>query len=282
MFVIAVHVDDIVLATKSDKRMAEVKKGLAEGFKVKDIGELHHFLGVKVIQNPQTGEVWIGQEAYAQRVLQKFGMENAKPLHTPVDASLKLVKTTEDCENVDQVQFISAVGSLLYLSIMTRPDITYAVSNVAKFCASPSKQHWTAVKRIMRYLKGTLSLGLLYRKDGSSDCIGYCDADWAGDMDDRKSTSGYMFQISGAAISWRSKKQPCVALLTAEAEYIALASAAQEAIWMRQLLTDVRNPRENQPGFLKITNQLFVWPRILSSMDEPNTLGSSTTSFENK
>ena len=111
------------------------------------------------------------------------------------------MKTTEDFENVDQVQFQSAVGSLLYLSIKTRPDITYAVSNVAKFCASPSKQHWTAVKRIMRYLKGTLSLGLLYRKDGSSDCIGYCDADWAGDMDDRTSTSGYMFQISGAAIS---------------------------------------------------------------------------------
>ena len=148
MFVIAVHVDDIVLATKSDKRMAEVKKGLAEGFEVIHIGELHHFLGVKVIQNPQTGEVWIGQayvQAYAQRVLQKFGMENAKPIHTPVDTSLKLVKATEDCENVDQVQFQSAVGSLLYLSIMTRPDITYAVSNVAKFCASPSKQHWTAV-----------------------------------------------------------------------------------------------------------------------------------------
>ena len=94
----------------------------------------------------------------------------------------------------------------------------------------------------MRYLKGTLSLGLLYRKDGSSDCVGYSDADWAGDTDDRKSTSGYMFQISGAVISWRSKKQTSVALSTAEAEYMALASAAQDAIWMRQLLTDLRNP----------------------------------------
>ena len=138
MFVIAVHVDGIVLATKSNKRMAEVKKGLAEGFEVKDMGELHHFLGVKVIQNPQTGEVWMGQEAYAQRVLQKIGMKNVKPIHTPVDASLKLVKTTEDCENVYQVQFQSTVGSLLYLSIMTRPYIMYAVSNVAKFCASLS------------------------------------------------------------------------------------------------------------------------------------------------
>ena len=239
MFVIAVHVDDIVLATRSDKRMAEVKRGLGEGFEVKDMGELHHFLGVKVMQNLLTGEVWIGQPAYAERVLEKFGMENAKPIATPVDVSLKLVKTTEECQSIDQVFFQSAVGSLLYLSIMTRPDITYAVSNVAKFCANPSKQHWVAVKRIMRYVKGTLSLGLLYSKDGSKECIGYSDADWAGDTDDRKSTSGYLFQMSGAAISWRSKKQTCVALSTAEAEYMALACAAQESIWMRQLLTDL-------------------------------------------
>ncbi len=168
-------------------------------------------------------------------------MENAKPVNTPVDASMKLVKMTEDLDSVDQGMYQSAVGSLLYLSIGMRPDITYAVSNVAKFCAKPNKQHWTAVKRIMRYLKGILNLGLLYSKDGSRDCIGYSDADWAGDLDDHKSTLGYMFQISGAAVSWRSKKQTCVALSTAEAEYMALASAAQEAIWMRQLTTDLRN-----------------------------------------
>ena len=173
-------------------------------------------------------------------VLQKFEMENVKPIHTSVDATLKLVKMTKDCENVDKVQFQLAVGSLLYLSIMTRPDITYAASNLAKFSASPSKHHYTAVKCIMHYLKGTLSLGLLYRKDGSRDCIGYCDADWAGDTDDYKSTTGYMFQISGAAIS---KKQSRVALSTAEAEYTALASTAQEAIWMQQLKGSVEKGR---------------------------------------
>ena len=108
-------------------------------------------------------------------------------------------------------------------------------------CAQPNKQHWIATKRIMRYLKGMLNFGLLYSKDSSKDCVGYSDADWAGDIDDRKSMSGYKFQISGAAVSWRSKKQTCVALSTAEAEYMALASAAQEAIWIRQLTTDLRN-----------------------------------------
>ena len=142
----------------------------------------------------------------------------------------------EDDDIVDQGLYQSAVGSLLFV---TRPDITYAVGNVAKFCANPNKHHWTAVKRIMRYLKGKVHVGLLYSRYGSKECIGYSDADWAGDLDDRKSTSGYMFQVSGAAVSWRSKKQTCVALSTAEAEYMALVSAAQEAIWMRQLATDL-------------------------------------------
>ena len=147
-------------------------------------------------------------------------MENAKPVNTPVDTGTKLVKSTDESERVDQTLYQSAVGSLLYLSIGTRPDITYAVSSVAKFCADPSKQHLTAVKRILRYLKGTAHLGLLYSKDDCNDCVGYSDADWAGDIDDRKSTSGYLFQIGGTAVSWRSKKQVCVALSTAEAEYM--------------------------------------------------------------
>ena len=168
-------------------------------------------------------------------------MEQAKPVNTPVDSSMKLMKATDKDGCVDKKLYTSAVGSLLYLSTATRPDITYAVSNVAKYCAKPTKQHWLAVKRIMRYLKGTLNYCLLYSLDGSTICVGFSDADWGGDLDDRKSTSGYLFTLSGAAISWRSKKQTCVALSTAEAEYIALASAAQEAIWLKQLTNDLKN-----------------------------------------
>ena len=147
---------------------------------------------MRVIQNQNTGEVWIGLTAYAESVLMKFGMENAKPVSTPTQSGMKLTKATKDDDRVDQQLYQSAVGSLLYLSIGTRPDITYAVNNVAKFCAQPTKQHWIAVKRIMRYLKGTVNLGLLFNKDGSKQCVGYSDADWAGDIDDRKSTSGYV------------------------------------------------------------------------------------------
>ena len=156
-------------------------------------------------------------------------------------AGTKLVKADDCDDDIDRQMYQSAVGSLLFLSTKTRPDIAYAVSTVARFSSKPSKHHWTAVKHIMRYLKGASKLGLLYSKDGSDDCFGYSDADWAGDTDDRKSTSGYLFQLSGVAVSWSSKKQTCVTLSTAEAEYIVLSSAAQEAIWIHQLTKNLKN-----------------------------------------
>ena len=176
---------------------------------------------------------------YAENLLRKFGMEQSKSVSTPTDPSLKLVKGAEDDEAIDQERFQSAIGSLLYLSLGTRPDIAYAVSTIARFTVKPTKQHWSTLKRILRYLKGTINHGIVYRKNGMQDFIGYSDADWAGSLDDRRSTSGYLFQIGGGAITWKSRKQSCVALSTAEAEYIALAAAAQEAVWLRQLTTDL-------------------------------------------
>ncbi len=129
------------------------------------------------------------------------------------------------------------------MSTRARPDIGYSVSSAARFSAKPTKENWTAVKRIFRYLNGTVNLGLVYSKDKEQECQGYSDADWAGDLGDRKSTSGYIFKLSGGAISWRSKKQSCVALSTAEAEYIALASAAQESVWLQELLTSLKETK---------------------------------------
>ena len=123
----------------------------------------------------------------------------------------------------------------MYLAVSTRPDIAFAVNSLARFNSNPQKDHWTALKRVLRYLKGTINIGILYKQDDSDKCIGYSDADWAGDTSDRKSTSGYIFMFSGGPISWNSKKQKCVALSTAEAEYVALSGAAQECFWLRQL-----------------------------------------------
>ena len=170
-------------------------------------------------------------------------MGEAKSVKTPVSVNSKLLKASEESETFDQNLYQSAVGSLLYLTTRSRPDIAFAVNNVACFCSKPTKPHWVAVKRIFRYLRGTIQLGLLYSKEAETEALtGYTDADWGGDCNDYKSTTGYLFQIGGTAVTWKSKKQSCVALSTAEAEYMALSSAAQEAVWMRELISDLRNP----------------------------------------
>ena len=254
--IIAVYVDDILLATKSEKK---VKNRLSAEFEVKDLGDLQYLLGVSVIQNHKEKSVWIGQPTYTLNVLEKFGLKDAKPVTTPVCVGSKLTKAKEDDELVDESLYQSAVGSLQYLSTMTRPDITFAVSNVAKYSSKPTKEHWIAVKRILRYLKGSHNFGLLYRKSDcdTSKCIGFSDSDWAGDLDDRRSTSGYIFQVGGTAVSWKSRKQSCVALSTAEAEYIALSQAAQEAIWLKQLNTDLK-VESSEPTTIYEDNQAAI------------------------
>ena len=202
------------------------------------MGKLHYFLGVKIAYTGP-GKIWIGQPAYTAEVLKRFQMENSKPTATPIDTGAKLTKATEDSKLFNQELYQSAIESLLNLSTRTRRDIAYAVSNVARFCSKPTIEHWKSIKHIMGYLNGTRNYGLLYDKEKVTDFIGYSDADWAGDLDDRWSSSGYIFKLSGAAVSWRSQKHSCVALSTAEAEYMASASAAQEAVWMQRLQNDL-------------------------------------------
>ena len=257
MSIIGVYVDDIVIAGESTEKVQEVKHTLSRKFNMKDLGELNHFLGVQVIQDHDKGTMWIGQSQYTDTILKKFGMDQSKSIRTPVNTNLKLRKSTEESELADEVLYQSAVGSLLYLSTRTRPDIAYAVGNVARFCSKPTKDHWIAVKRIFRYLKGTTHLGLLYNKNNDESLIGYSDADWGGDLDNYRSTTGYIFQIGGTAVSWKSRKQDCVALSTAEAEYMALACTAQEAVWMRELNIDMNN-KLNEPTTIYEDNQSAI------------------------
>ena len=186
-------------------------------------------------------------------------MQDAKSCKTPVNPGLKLTKANEESTLVNQELYQSAVGKLLYLSTRTRPDIAYAVSTAAKFTAKPSEEHWKAVKHILRYIAGTINLGLQFTRGGSIDCTGFADADWAGDIDDRKSTSGYLFKVGGGPVSWRSRKQNCVALSTAEAEYMSLTLAAQEAIWLNRLLAELQSQEEPaKPAILYEDNQSAI------------------------
>ena len=165
-------------------------------------------------------------------------MIECKPVSTPTNSDIK--PTSASLEDVcNQKEYQAVVGSLLYLSTRTRQDIAFAVGIAARFCTNPSQENWTAVKRILRYLKGTVTLGLVYKRNGSTECTGYADAGWVGDI--LKSTSGSLFLLGGAAITWKSNKQTCIALSTAEAEYVALSAAAQEAVWLQQLTSDLLN-----------------------------------------
>ena len=257
LFIIAVYVDDIILAGKEASKMNEVKQALSTKFEIKDMGELHYFLGVSVHRNLDNHSMWIGQPTYTASIIEKYGMKDAKAIATPVNTSIKLVKAKEGDELADMALYQSAVGSLQYLATMTRPDISFAVSNVGKFSSQPTKEHWIAVKRIIRYLKGTQDYGLLYKRDSTDVFVGYSDSDFGGDSDDRRSTSGYIFQIGGAGISWRSKKQTSVALSTAEAEYVALSHATQEAVWLRQLTSDL-GCNTTQPTVIYEDNQAAI------------------------
>ena len=237
--IVAVWVDDLILITENHKDMSAVKKNLESRFKMKDLGALHYCLGISVVQDREGGYLQLHQRQYILTLLEKYGLMNAKPASTPADTNVHLVKDDGVSKRVDSGIYQSMVGSLLYAAIATRPDIAQAVSAVSKYNCNPSQVHLTAVKRIFRYLNGTLDLALEYQKSSGGSLVGYADSDWGGDRDDRHSTTGNIFMLSNGPVSWLSKKQSTVALSTTEAEYMALSSATQEAIWIQRLLEDL-------------------------------------------
>uniref|UniRef100_A0A2N9J7Q6 Reverse transcriptase Ty1/copia-type domain-containing protein n=1 Tax=Fagus sylvatica TaxID=28930 RepID=A0A2N9J7Q6_FAGSY len=182
---------------------------------------------------------------YIKKVLEKFSMLDAKPVSTPLANHFRLSgsqcpKNEEEIENMSKVPYASAVGCLMYAMVCTRPDLAHAVSTVSRYMANPEREHWNAVKWIFRYLKGTAKHGILFsRQPGTNSVVGYVDADYAGEVDDRRSTTGYVFTLSGGPICWKSTLQSIVAMSTIEVEYMAVAEAAKEALWLKGLVKEL-------------------------------------------
>lgn len=233
MFV-AAYVDDLIIASSDIEWISEIKRKLKERFDLRDLGRISHCLGLEFSQ--RHGEIFISQEGYTKTLLQRFGMENCNPVATPVDTAQKLTQPIEPLSEAEY-PFREIVGCLMYLAVGTRPDISYAVNSLSQFNNGFGKEHCNAVKRILRYLKGTVDLGLKYTPSNDSIC-GYADADWAGCLKDRKSYTGYAFKIANAATSWESRKQQTVALSSTEAEYMALADSAKEAMHVRRFVSE--------------------------------------------
>ena len=233
---VLVYVDDVLVTGSSLELIARTKADLKTRFEMTDSGKCAFVLGIELLDGAD-GSVKMCQRRYVDDILKRFGMEDCKAVASPVDMSSRLVSS--DAATKVDAPFREAVGALMHLTTATRPDIAYAVGYVSRFMENPQEDHWIAVKRILRYLQGTKTHGINYKPSDKIDFRGYSDVDWAGDLTDRKSTSGYVFMLLGAPVSWGSKKQPSVSLSTSEAEYIALSLAIQEGKWIHRLLCEI-------------------------------------------
>ncbi|KAK1431416.1 hypothetical protein QVD17_07875 [Tagetes erecta] len=230
-----IYVDDMILTGDDKQEMIQLKKNLFAEFEMKDLGRLKYFLKVEVLRSIQG--IFICQRKYVLDLLAETGMIDCKPAETPMMANQKLHMEIET-ELADKERYQRLVGKLIYLS-HTRPDIAYAVGVVSQFMHQPQATHMEAVIRRIRYLKGTTGHGVLFKSNGHLEIQAYTDADWAGNIGDRRSTSGYFTLVGGNLVTWRSKKQKVFALSSAEAEFRGIARGLAEVLWIRKLLTEI-------------------------------------------
>jgi hypothetical protein len=264
---LGVFVDDILFASdrRDCKEAEEIKNTLKQTYKMSDLGDAKLLLGMRIQRDRVKRTLTLDQEAYINKLLEQTGMTNCTPASTPEEPGSHLVKARDDepaptnkqlaeAMGVDEnepnlhttfvTSYGSMVGAILYAAVTSRVDIQHAASQVSRFVSCPTLLHWHACKRILRYLKGTSTLGLTFHgaTPGTDPfTLGpvFADANWAGDLDDRKSTTGVLVKINGCAVAWRSQKQKSVATSSAEAEYMALGDATKEVLWLRQLLKEM-------------------------------------------
>lgn len=260
--ILLLYVDDMLIAGSCVQEVNKLKKQLSKRFAMKDLGEAKQILGMRINRDKVAGKLYLSQSDYIDKVLRRFSMQDAKPVSTPLGSQFRLSRKespTSDLERAEmsKTPYASAVGSLMYAMVCTRPDIAHAVGVVSRYMSSPGKQHWEAVKWVFRYLRGTCDRSLCF-EGKHTDLNGYVDADLAGDLDGRKSTTGYVFTLGGTAISWGSKLQKVVALSTTEAEYIAVTEASKEMVWLQNFLGELGKGQTNSILYSDSQSAIFL------------------------
>ncbi|SGY77776.1 BQ5605_C005g03723 [Microbotryum silenes-dioicae] len=235
---VALYVDDLLMISPSLPEIERTLQGLEQRYGVKRLGEAEYILGIQIRRSPD-GSISLSQEQYLKDVLARFGMSDAHPVATPMQPDLRLKVELQPTPFPDRTRYLQAIGSLMYASTGTRPDLAYTVGYLARFSHSPSAAAWGAVKHAFRYLAGTLSHGLRYARGNPAPLLGYSDCNWGACVLSSKSTMGYTFVYAGAAVSWSSRLQSRVADSTCDAEYLALSHAGKEAIFLRQLFGEL-------------------------------------------
>ena len=253
--IIIFWVDDIIIACSNEQLLNDTKRSLCQNFRMKDFGKLSWFLGIEFKQDSE--KFVMVQTRYIEKLLNRFNMKDCKPKATPCDLCVSKVMVSDSEKLPDPRLYREVVGSLIYVMTCTRPDLCYIVTKLSQNMCDPTKAHLNMAKHVLRYLKGTLNIGLTFRKQKSEilGLQGFCDSDW-GASSDRRSITGYGFSLckKGPLISWKSRKQQIVALSTCEAEYVALTSAIQEAKFLSQLLVDMNGGAKSKV-ILNVDNQ---------------------------
>ncbi|XP_019105490.2 uncharacterized mitochondrial protein AtMg00810-like [Beta vulgaris subsp. vulgaris] len=232
------YVDDIILTASSEALLSSIIDSLSSEFAMKDLGALSYFLGIAVTRH--AGGLFLSQRQYASDIIDRAGMSNCKPSATPVDTKPKLGVTSTTLY-ADPSYYRSLAGALQYLTF-TRPDISYAVQQVCLYMHDPREAHMHALKRIVRYIQGTLDHGLHLYSSPATTLLSYTDADWGGCPNTRRSTSGYCIFLGDNLVSWSAKRQPTLSRSSAEAEYCGVANVVSESCWLRNLLLELHCP----------------------------------------
>lgn len=235
-----IYVDDIIISGPDINLLNQIKSKLMTNFKMIDKGELKNFLGLEIRYDRDKGVLKVNQETYIKSLLKKFKMEHCKRSAIPIETKLN-VDICKEPDKLTKKPFRELIGCLMYLMLGSRPDICYALNYFSRFQDRASDTAWNHLMTLLRYLKGTQGLGLHFKRENKNfnlEC--FVDADWAGDVDDRKSVSGFVFKLFNNTLMWSTRKQQCVSLSTTEAELVALCTAVSEGLWLLKLVEGFR------------------------------------------
>lgn len=251
-------------------------KSLGEKFQIGADEDIHHFLSLRISHDRNSHHVFLNQSHYIEDLCHRFLDGKHTPVATPTDINFKSLNRRTSLDSPASGPHKQLVGSLLWVSQCTQPDVAFAVNRLSQHLCDPSQSHYLAAIRVLNYLVSKKDLKL--RLGGKLTFSGYSDSDWAEDRDDRKSTSAYTYRIGDGAVSWKSRKQATVSLSSTKAEYKALSDSCKEGLWLRNLLTELHlHPRTTIPS-MSTTREPKLWPRTLNIIQEPNTSMCGTTS----